>query len=111
MKLLLDENLSRRVVPFLQNDFPGSSQVALIGLERVSDRTIWDYARANNFSIVTRDTDFGELSALLGAPPQVVWIRTPNLSKSSLLKLLLGSKEAIIDALQTRGARCIELDC
>jgi predicted nuclease of predicted toxin-antitoxin system len=27
MKLLLDENLSRRLVPFLQHDFPGSSQV------------------------------------------------------------------------------------
>jgi len=29
MKLLLDENLSRRIVPFLQTIFPGSSQVAL----------------------------------------------------------------------------------
>lgn len=33
MKLLLDENLSRRIVPFLQIAFPGSSQVALLGLE------------------------------------------------------------------------------
>lgn len=33
MKLLLDENLSRRQVPFLQNEFPGSTQVALVGLE------------------------------------------------------------------------------
>jgi Domain of unknown function (DUF5615) len=30
MKLLLDENLSRRIVPFLQLAFPGSSQVALL---------------------------------------------------------------------------------
>jgi predicted nuclease of predicted toxin-antitoxin system len=26
MKLLLDENLSRRIVPFLQADYPGSTQ-------------------------------------------------------------------------------------
>jgi len=26
MKLLLDENLLRRLVPFLQHDFPGSAQ-------------------------------------------------------------------------------------
>jgi hypothetical protein len=38
MKLLLDENLSRRLVPFLQSDFPGSSHVALLGLEQASDR-------------------------------------------------------------------------
>ncbi|MBP6808741.1 MAG: DUF5615 family PIN-like protein [Chromatiaceae bacterium] len=37
MKLLLDENLSRRLVPFLQAAFPGSSQVVLEGLERAND--------------------------------------------------------------------------
>ena len=37
MKLLLDENLSRRVVPFLQTAYPGSTQVALAGMERASD--------------------------------------------------------------------------
>ncbi len=33
MKLLLDENLSRKLVPFLQTDYPGSSQIALLGME------------------------------------------------------------------------------
>ena len=33
MKLLLDENLSRRIVPFLQTAFPGSTQVALLELD------------------------------------------------------------------------------
>ncbi len=32
MKLLLDENLSRRVIPFLLNSYPESTQVTLIGL-------------------------------------------------------------------------------
>ncbi len=38
MKLLLDENLSRRIVPFIQDMFPGSSQVALLGLEQADDK-------------------------------------------------------------------------
>ena len=37
MKLLLDENLSRRLVPFLQHAYPGTSQVVLLGLESASD--------------------------------------------------------------------------
>ena len=37
MKLLLDENLSRRLVPFLQENYPESSQVALLGMEQTSD--------------------------------------------------------------------------
>lgn len=41
MKLLLDENLSRRIVPFLQDGYPGSSQVVLEGLERADDHVVW----------------------------------------------------------------------
>ncbi|NMY62928.1 DUF5615 family PIN-like protein [Pseudomonas sp. WS 5018] len=44
LKLLLDENLSRRLVPDLQADFPGSTQVALVGLGQANDRGIWEYA-------------------------------------------------------------------
>jgi predicted nuclease of predicted toxin-antitoxin system len=40
MKLLLDENLSRRLVPFLQNAYPDSSQVVLLGLESATDLSI-----------------------------------------------------------------------
>lgn len=31
MKLLLDENLSRRMAPLIASHYPGSSQVALLG--------------------------------------------------------------------------------
>jgi predicted nuclease of predicted toxin-antitoxin system len=40
VKLLLDENVSRRLIPFLQEQFPGSFEVALLGLERASDLVI-----------------------------------------------------------------------
>ena len=58
MKLLLDENPSRRIVPFLQTAFPGSTQIAVLGLESVSDSKIWQYAKDNGFVIVSRDSDF-----------------------------------------------------
>lgn len=66
MKLLLDENLSRRLVPFLQHDYPGSSQVVLLGLESASDSVVWQTARDHDFVIVTRDADFEELSLVWG---------------------------------------------
>jgi len=44
MKLLLDENMSRRIVPFLQTDFPGSTQITLLGMESANDLKIWQYA-------------------------------------------------------------------
>jgi len=67
MKLLLDENLSRRIIPFLQTAFPDSSQVSLLGLENSSDSEIWQYAKTNGFVIVSRDSDFQEEISNFGA--------------------------------------------
>lgn len=75
MKLLLDANLSRRLVPALQHDFPGSSQVALMGLERASDADLWQVARDQGFVLVTKDDDFTDLQALRGYPPKLVILR------------------------------------
>ena len=72
MKLLLDENLSRRLVPFLQHDYPGSNQVVLLGMESASDKEVWQKAKDGGFVIVTRDADFQELSLVWGQPPKVL---------------------------------------
>lgn len=58
MKLLLDENLSRRLVPSLQAVYPGSSQVDLLDLSGANDHAVWTYARAHDFAIVTKDDDY-----------------------------------------------------
>jgi predicted nuclease of predicted toxin-antitoxin system len=109
MKLLLDENLSRRIVPFLQTVFPGSSQVALIGMERASDMDVWQYARDNAFVIVSKDADFYDLSLLHGAPPKVVWLKTGNATKAAVTRLLLDSKERIEALLADPDTICVEL--
>ena len=109
MKLLLDENLSRRLVPFLQHDFPGSSQVVLLGLESASDKEVWMRAKADGYVVVTRDADFQELSLVWGAPPQVIRLRTPNSNRAAILKLLLENQGLIISALEVEGRASVEL--
>ena len=109
MKLLLDENLSRRIVPFLQAGFPGSSQVALLGLEGANDLEIWEYAKANSFVIVSRDSDFQERSLVTGHPPQVVWLKIPNRSKTAVLNILLEHRAEIEQALLQENRACVEI--
>jgi predicted nuclease of predicted toxin-antitoxin system len=109
MKLLLDENLSRRIVPFLQIDFPGTSQVALEGMEQAGDAAIWDYAKSNGFVIVSKDSDFQEMSVLRGAPPKVIWLRLGNASKASVISLLVSNKHLVVRALGDASINCIEL--
>jgi predicted nuclease of predicted toxin-antitoxin system len=91
VKLLLDENLSRRLIPALQESFPGSSHVVLVGLERADDRSVWAFAKANDYVILTKDDDFTILLTMLGYPPKVI-----------LLKLGNSANHAVITALQTQ---------
>ncbi|MFM9989971.1 MAG: hypothetical protein EBT78_13525 [Betaproteobacteria bacterium] len=109
MKLLLDENLSRRLVPFLQQAYPGTSQVTLMGLESATDEAIWQVAKENEFVIVTKDADFEELSLVRGQPPQVVWLRLVNQSRAATLKILLDYQTVIKQALNIQKQSCIEL--
>jgi predicted nuclease of predicted toxin-antitoxin system len=83
MKLLLDENLSRRLVPFLQHDFPDSSQVVLLGVESASDKEVWQKAKDEGYVIVTRDADFQELSLVWGQPSMVIRLKTLNQSRAA----------------------------
>jgi predicted nuclease of predicted toxin-antitoxin system len=109
MKLLLDENLSRRLVPFLQHDYPGSSQVVLLGLESASDRVVWQKAKDDGYVIVTRDTDFQELSLVWGQPPKVVRLRTLNQTRAATLKVLIDNRELIVESLLTNGLASVEI--
>ena len=58
MKLLLDENFSRCLVPFLQHDFPGTNHVVMMGMEAASDKEVWQCAKVDDYVILTRDADF-----------------------------------------------------
>src|SRR5260370_40975026 len=73
MKLLLDENLSRKLAPFVEDLFPGSAHVTHVGMASgASDRQIWDYAAQNGVAIITADNDFLSLAEAQGHPPKVI---------------------------------------
>ncbi len=86
--LLLDHNLSPRLVNRLSDLYPNSTHVESAGLATALDRTVWEYARRNDCMIVTKDADFGELGLLLGFPPKVVWIRHGNCSTKEIEEIL-----------------------
>lgn len=109
MKLLLDENLSRRAVPFLQDTFPGSTQVVLLGMENADDRTIWNYAKANDFMIVTKDSDFFEMASVYGQPPQIIWLKIGNQSKAATINALIANQQNIEQVLVVEGKACVEI--
>lgn len=88
MKLLFDANLSPTLVRALNDEFPGSSHVFDNGDIATDDRGIWDLAKRAGFLIVTKDTDFLDLSLLHGAPPKVVLLRVGNVATARVEQLL-----------------------
>jgi predicted nuclease of predicted toxin-antitoxin system len=78
VKLLLDQNLSHRLVAALQSEFPGSTHVREHNLELADDAVIWEFARVHGFAIVSKDADFHQRSFVYGQPPKVVWLRVGN---------------------------------
>jgi predicted nuclease of predicted toxin-antitoxin system len=88
VKLLFDQNLSHKLITTLAEFYPDSLHTRFLGFERVPDAEIWFYARTHGCTIVTKDSDLGELAVLRGAPPKVIWLRIGNCSTAAVEKVL-----------------------
>jgi len=88
VKLLFDQNLSHRLARSLADIFPNSDHVRSVGLGHADDDAVWQYAAAQGFIIVSKDSDFHQLSFLRGHPPKVVWLRRGNCSTDEIESLL-----------------------
>ncbi len=88
MKLLFDNNLSVKLAQFVQDQFPGSAHVFDLKLDKASDRQIFDFARNNEFIIVTKDSDFYHLLNTYGSPPKVIWITLGNSGNAELKEFI-----------------------
>lgn len=109
MALLFDENLSFKLVQAVAGSLPGSHHVRDCGLIRADDRAVWEYARAKGLAIVTRDSDFYDLSLVHGAPPKIVWLRSVNTSTAAVVALVTGKLGEIERFLADSGAACLIL--
>ena len=88
MKLLLDENLSDRIIYRIADLYPNSSHVKTLELINTDDAIIWEYAKTNEFTIISKDSDFHQRSLLYGHPPKFVYLRIGNCSTSKILQIL-----------------------
>ena len=88
MKLLFDENLSPRLPGDLSTESPGSAHVSDAGLRAAEGHRIWDHARGQGFTIVSKDTDFRERSFVDGFPPKIIWLDVGNAGTFAIAGLL-----------------------
>ena len=88
MKLLLDENLSDRIISRIIDLYPDSAHVKTLELTNTDDSIIWNYAKDNNYVIVSKDSDFYQRSILYGHPPKFIYLRIGNIPTSKIINIL-----------------------
>jgi predicted nuclease of predicted toxin-antitoxin system len=113
MKLLFDQNISFRIEKKLSLIFSESKHVSSLNLMNVNDIEIWNFAKKENFVIVTFDSDFYDISLINGCPPKIVWIRKGNLTTNQIISILEEKHLLIRNFIKNpekQDIACLEID-
>jgi predicted nuclease of predicted toxin-antitoxin system len=109
MKILIDNNISHRLVGHLQHWLIEFDHVVNHHLDESPDTTIWEFAKRHNYVILTKDTDFHFLLTLYGPPPKVIRLNIGNASNKTILANLEQHKILIEMFVRTESTSLLEL--
>ena len=89
--------------------FPGSQRVREAELTKSADLLIWEYARQENFAIVSKDADFYDRAMVIGAPPKVVFLQVGNCGTNQAARLIRESALRIVQFGEVPQSDCLLL--
>ncbi len=107
--LLFDQNISYKVAKKIQHVFQGSKHLSDLRLEGLRDIDIWNFAKNNNYCIVTFDFDFIDISTLKGSPPKVIWLKMGNSTTETIVERLLSESAVILDFIDDQNIAFLEI--
>ncbi len=110
MNLLIDANISYRIVKLLSTDFQKVIHVSQTELSvPAKDSDVWDWAKKNNFTIITQDEDFVRLLVVHGFPPKLILLRMGNQRTQFLSEIVIKHKEEIERLLSMKEYSMLEI--
>jgi predicted nuclease of predicted toxin-antitoxin system len=74
-KFLVDVNLPRKIKVWQTNEFEFVAEIN----DEWTDSEIWEYAKARNLTIITKDADFSHRIIISRPPPKIIHIRIGNM--------------------------------
>lgn len=95
MKLLLDQNISYRVIAKIKVIYPLCESVKELNLWDQDDYEIWKFALANDYCVITFDEDFYNFNSVFDKCPRIIWFRTGNVSNQQVADTLINNKDII----------------
>ncbi len=94
-KLLLDKNISQRIVARICHIYSSAAHVKDFSFEQADDDAIWEFAKSKGYLIVSKDSDFHQKSLLWGHPPKLIYLRVGNYTTSYITQVLINSYATI----------------
>ena len=74
MKLLIDQNISHRIIDSISDIFPDSIHVKDIHLLHNSDLELWEFALNNTYVLVTTDVEACNRNVLENNGPKIICV-------------------------------------
>jgi predicted nuclease of predicted toxin-antitoxin system len=108
MRLLLDQNLSWRLVEAWADVFPGSTHVRQVEMTEADDKDLWALAARDGFVIISKDSDFDDEIVFRGPPPKAIHLLVGNASTQTIDALVRASLSEILD-FENDGERVLEI--
>jgi predicted nuclease of predicted toxin-antitoxin system len=108
MIFLIDNQLPIGLRGHLQAHGLEAVHVSQCGLDNASDQVIWDYAKARNFVVVSKDEDFFHLSGTDANGPPLVWVRLGNCRNAALFAAFDNVLSRLLEAISA-GAKIVEI--
>jgi len=110
MKVLIDQNISHRIVPEIASLFDELVHLKTNNWINWNDHDIFMSARELNYdAVITLDEDFNKLLLQHGTPPKIIWLKTGNCSTAKLASVIISNKDIIANFLSDDSFDCLEL--
>jgi predicted nuclease of predicted toxin-antitoxin system len=84
VKYLIDVNLPNRFSIWASEEY----EYVISINDEMKDSEIWSYAKENNLTIVTKDTDFSDMAILNNPPPRVIHMKIGNMKMNAFHQII-----------------------
>ena len=110
MKVLIDQNISHRIMVHIAFVFDGIAHVKTEGWIDWNDYDIFMAARQKKYdAVITLDEDFNKLLLEHSYPPRVIWLKTGNCSTKRLAEIIIQHQDTISDFFIKTNFDCLEI--
>lgn len=110
MTIWVDAQMSPAIAVWISRSFAVNAvAVRELGLREAIDAEIFQAAKRENVTVMTKDNDFVLLLDRFGPPPQVIWVTCGNTSNARLKEILTSTLPKALKLLDS-GEPLVEIN-